>query len=96
MITRLRPYIVALPLVVIAWLALLTLVMRLTGQAPAALVLLPPLTFLTNLPPGIAVTSQGPFSLTLTSSLPNLTAILYAAGAPIVLPAGLTGCLPQS
>ena len=95
MITRLRPYAVALPLVLITWLALLALVMRLSGQAPAALVILPPAGFLTYLPDSIAITSQGPFSLTLTSTTPNLVAVLYAAGAPIVLPAGLTGCLPQ-
>ncbi len=96
MTTKLRPYLVALPIVLVAWLAVLTLVMRLSGQAPAALVILPPASFIANLPAGIAVTSQGPFSLTLKSSLPNLTATLYATGAPIVLPAGLTGCLPQS
>ena len=96
MITKLRPYLVALPIVLVAWLALLTLVMRVTGQAPAALVLLPSASFLANLPDGIAITASGPFSLTLKSSLPNLTATLYATGAPIVLPAGLTGCLPQS
>jgi hypothetical protein len=96
MIIRLRPYLIALPIVCVAWLALLTAVMRLSDAAPGALVILPPAGFLTNLPPGIAMTARGPFSITLKSNLPDLVATLYAAGAPIVLPAGLQGCLPQS
>jgi hypothetical protein len=96
MTTRLRPYLIALPIVLVMWLALLATVMRITGRAPAALVILPSASFLADLPAGIAITSQGPFSVTLTSTTPNLTAALYAAGAPIVLPAGLQGCLPQS
>lgn len=96
MITRLRPYLIALPIVALAWLALLAGIMRITGQAPAALVLMPPDGLIASLPDDIAITSRGPFSITLKSSSPNLTTILYAAGAPIVLPAGLTGCLPQS
>lgn len=96
MITKVRPYLIAVPVIVIAWLAVLATVMRLSGQAPAALVILPPAGFLASLPAGIAITARGPFSITLTSANPHLTAALYAAGAPLVLPAGLTGCLPQS
>jgi hypothetical protein len=96
MITNLRPYLMALPIVALAWLALLAGVMRLSGQAPAALVILPPASFVANLPEGIAITARGPFSITVKSTTPDLTAALYAAGATLVLPAGLQGCLPQS
>ena len=81
----------ALPVLFLAWIALLALVMRLGGDAPAALVLFPPDT----LPPGLAITSRGPVSVTVKGG-PGLVASLYAAGAWLVLPAGLTGCLPQT
>jgi hypothetical protein len=83
-----------LPLVFCGWIAILALVMRLTGDAPAALVLLPPLGLFAALPPGTAITARGPLSVTVKGR-PGLVAALYAAGAPLVLPAGLTGCLPQ-
>lgn len=85
----------ALPILIIAWLAILALTMRLTGDAPAALVLFPPATLLASLPPGIGITAQGPLSVTVKGGA-GLVAALYAAGAPLVLPAGLTGCLPQN
>jgi hypothetical protein len=96
MITRVRPYLLALPIIFLVWIALLAGVMRLSGVAPAALVVMPPSGFLARLPAGIAVLSRGPFSLTVQSTDAGLVASLYAAGAPLVLPAGLTGCLPQS
>lgn len=43
---------------------------------------------------GTAITAIGPYSVTLRAG-PGLVAQLYAAGAHLVLPAGLTGCLPQ-
>lgn len=89
-----RRLILALPLVLAGWIAVLALVMRLTGTAPAALVILPPEGFVAALPAGVAVTSAGPFSVTVRGGA-DLVAALYAAGAPLVLPAGLTGCLPQ-
>lgn len=85
----------ALPLLFVAWLAILALVMRLTGDAPAALVLFPPATLLANLPQGAGITAIGPVSVTIKGG-PGLVAALYKAGAPLVLPAGLTGCLPQN
>lgn len=90
----LRHWLVALPLVVLGWLLTLALVMRLAG-APAALVLLPPDGLMAALPKGVSVLSSGPVSLTLRGDA-DLVATLYALGAPLVLPAGLTGCLPQS
>lgn len=85
----------ALPVVVLGWIGILALVMRLGGDAPAALVLLPPDHLIDSLPSGVAVVSRGPVSVTLRADSPGLVAALYGLGAPLVLPAGLTGCLPQ-
>jgi hypothetical protein len=95
MTIRPRHIAVALPIVLLAWIGVLAGVMRITGQAPAALVMLPPDGFIARLPPGVAVTARGPVSVTVRSDDRGLVAALYAAGAPLVLPAGLTGCLPQ-
>jgi hypothetical protein len=90
-----RPWLVALPLVALGWIGTLALVMRLGGDAPAALVLMPPDGLIRALPEGVSVISSGPVSVTLRGG-ENLVAMLYALGAPLVLPAGLTGCLPQT
>ena len=66
--------------------------MAVTDAAPGALVVFPNAALLANLPDGVAVTDAGGMSLTVKSN-PGLTAELYAAGAWLVLPAGLTGCL---
>lgn len=95
MITEGRRLLLALPVVLLAWIALLALVMRLWGQAPAALAILPPGGMLAALPEGTAIISAGPFSVTVSGGA-GLVADLYAAGALLVLPAGLTGCLPQN
>ena len=84
-----------LPLVGLGWIGILAGVMWGTGQAPAALVILPPADLLDHLPPGTAVVAIGPYSVTLRGG-DDLVTALYRAGATLVLPAGLTGCLPQS
>jgi hypothetical protein len=91
-----RAILIALPLVVAGWIGVLALVMRLGGDAPAALVLFPPKGMLSRLPPDVALMSIGPVSVTLRSDAPDLVALLYDAGAVLVLPAGLTACLPQT
>lgn len=96
MITDRRLWLATLPVVLIGWIGLLALVMRLTDAAPSALVLLPPAGFAASLPVGVAITARGPFSLTVRAERPDLVAQLYALGAPLVLPAGLAGCLPQT
>lgn len=89
-----RPILIALPIVAMAWLAILAGVMRLSGDAPQALVLMPTAALLARLPEGAAITAIGPYSVTLRGG-PGLVAQLYASGARFVLPAGLPGCLPQ-
>lgn len=89
----LRLWLMALPLVGLGWLVVLAVVMRLAG-APAAMVLLPPEGLISALPDGVAVVSAGPVSVTLRGDA-DLVATLYGLGAPLVLPAGLTGCLLQ-
>lgn len=91
----LRRWLIALPLVALGWIGTLALVMRLGGAAPAALVILPPEGLISALPAGVSVVSAGPVSVTLRGGA-DLVATLYALGATLVLPAGLTGCLPQS
>ncbi|MBA4491061.1 hypothetical protein [Paracoccus sp. S1E-3] len=76
------------------WLAVLVVVGLFSDAAPAFVVVLPPEGLLTRLDPDVAVMAAGPFSLTLTSEQPGLARRLYRAGASLVLPAGLPGCLP--
>lgn len=78
----------------VAWLGLLAGVMAVSDAAPAALVPLPSDRFLADLPATISIVSRGPVSVTLASDSPGLAAALYAAGARLVLPAGLPGCAP--
>ena len=85
----------ALPVVFIGWIAILALVMRLGGDAPAAFVPFPPADLLSALPADVAITGRSPISLTLRSEAENLPAQLYEAGALLVLPAGLEACIPN-
>ncbi len=84
----------ALAILLVGWLGTLALVMRLGGEAPAAFVPFPPPDLLAALPAEVAVIGRSPVSLTLRSEAPGLTARLYAAGAWLVLPAGLEACIP--
>ena len=85
----------ALPILFVAWIAVLALVMRLGGDAPGAFVPFPPDDFLSQLPPDITITDRTQISLTLSSETENLPARLYEAGAWLVLPAGLQACIPN-
>ena len=93
MTTDARRILLALPVVIAAWIAMLAIVMRLSGDAPDALVLWPTQALMAHLPDGVSITSIGPYSVTLRGG-PELVASLYASGARLVLPAGLQGCLP--
>ena len=81
-------------LVGIAWIAIMAGVMRFSDAAPAAVVIFPSARLLAHLPDAAAILSQTGFSVTVRSDQAGLAAELYAAGAWLVLPAGLTGCLP--
>lgn len=91
----LRWWLIAVPLVGVGWIGTLALVMALGGEAPAALVMFPPEGLIRALPDGVSVVSLSPVSVTLRGGT-NLVSTLYDLGAPLVLPAGLTGCLPQT
>jgi hypothetical protein len=79
--------------IVAAWLVLSASVMWATDAAPGALVFFPSTAFMQNLPDETAVTGGSNFFVTLSSTEPHLTRKLYSAGAWLVLPAGLEGCL---
>lgn len=90
-----RRLIIALPLLLVAWLAILAIVLRAGGTAPAVFVPFPPDGLLASLSGNVAVTGASPVSLTLQSDMPDLVARVYEAGAWLVLPAGLEACIPR-
>jgi hypothetical protein len=92
MTIKLRDLFVALPLLILGWLAVLALVMRLDGTASAALVLGPPDGLVAALPGSVAVTGRNALGVIVRGD-PDLVAALYEAGAWLVLPVGLSGCL---
>lgn len=85
----------AVPLVFVGWIAVMALVMRFSDAAPAAVVPWPTQAFLHDLPGSAAIVDVSGLAVTFANR-PDLTRDLYAAGAWLVLPAGLTGCLPLS
>ena len=82
-----------LPAVLLGWIAVMALVMRFSDAAPAAVVVMPSKHFMSDLPDA-AVLARGRFTITLISDASGFAKKLYNAGAWLVLPAGLTGCLP--
>ena len=93
MSTTTRRLLLALPIVALAWVGLMAVVMRVSDAAPGAVVPLPSAALMANLPKDAALLGLNRGALTLANR-PGLARDLYAAGAWIVLPAGLTGCLP--
>lgn len=85
----------ALPFVFVGWIAVMGLVMRFSDAAPAAVVPFPTKGFLHNLPTQAAILDVNGLAVTFANR-PALAGELYAAGAWLVLPAGLAGCLPLS
>lgn len=80
----------------VGWLAVLAGVMRVSDAAPAALIVAPGPAVMAALPEDTAILTRGPLGVTVTSPRPDLAARLYQAGALLVLPAGLMGCVPRS
>lgn len=76
------------------WITVMALVMRFSDAAPAAVAFLPQKGFVENLPENAAVIASNRLSFTVSGDVPGMGATLYKAGAWLVLPAGLTGCLP--
>ncbi len=83
----------ALPVVLIAWLAIMVGVMRFSDAAPAAVVLFPRQSLLATLPDDTGILGLNRLALTVANR-PGMARDLYESGAWLVLPAGLTGCLP--
>ena len=90
-----RPLLLALPVLFGVWIAILAIVLRLGGAAPAVFVPFPPDDLIAHLDPQIAVTGASPISLTLSSERDDLVEQVYGAGAWLVLPAGLEACIPR-
>lgn len=93
MSTIIKRGLLALPIVVIGWVAVMALVMRFSDAAPAAITPLWTKGMVSALPETGAILGMNRYFLTVTN-VPGTTKALYEAGAWIVLPAGLTGCLP--
>ena len=89
-----RRILLAIPILLVIWIFVLAVVMRIGGEAPGAFVPLPSETFIASLPQDVAITSRSTISVTLQSDQTDLTQRLYAAGARLVLPAGLDACIP--
>ncbi|MCL6282736.1 hypothetical protein M3P21_04260 [Ruegeria sp. 2012CJ41-6] len=89
-----RQVLLALPLLVLGWLLTLVAVSLMTDAAPAYVVVLPSSDFVDRLDPDMSVLAAGPVTVTLAAEDPRAAMRLYRAGARLVLPAGLPGCLP--
>ena len=89
-----RSWIASVVVVLIGWISLQLGVMYFTDVAPGAMALFPDEEFISLLPANAGIVDIGDFWITVVSDDPALGEKLYAAGALIVLPAGLLGCLP--
>ena len=89
-----RTWGIAITAVVIGWFGLQLSVMYFTDAAPGAVALFPSADFVARLPADMAIVGAGSNWIAVRSDQPNLGKNLYAAGALIVLPAGLPDCLP--
>jgi hypothetical protein len=76
------------------WFTVMIAVTLLPNAAPAALVVFPSEQFIDALPSDFRIIDHSRISVTVASNQ-NDPASLYALGALIVLPAGLTGCIPK-
>jgi hypothetical protein len=88
-----RTLLLALPLVGAGWIGTLAATMTLTGAAPAALVIFPAPGLADRLPHGVRILSATRWTVTVAGDTPGLTRALYRAGARLVLPSGLSGCM---
>ena len=91
---HIKLWLLALGGVFLGWLATLALVMVFTDAAPGAIVIFPSDGFIQNLPENAAIAGGGTGWIAIRADTPGLGLTLYRAGALLVLPAGLPGCLP--
>lgn len=89
-----RTWAAALGCVLAGWVAVQALVMRFSDAAPGAIVIAPGAGFTANLPADIAIVGTGKRWIAVRSDRVGMGKTLYGAGALLVLPAGLPGCLP--
>ncbi|WP_368185974.1 hypothetical protein [Aestuariibius sp. HNIBRBA575] len=89
-----KTWVTSVTFVLVGWITLQLGVMYFSDAAPGAMVLFPDHDFISRLPAQTAIVDMGGFWITLASDEPNLGKNLYSAGALIVLPAGLPGCVP--
>ena len=82
----------AASVMVIGWLSILGLVTMINDAAPAFVVLFPDAELFESLSQQTRILSATQVSVTLASDELNFARSLYAKGAILVLPAGLTGC----
>lgn len=79
-------------LFIMGWLSILVLVTVASDAAPALVVLFPDPELYQKLSQDTRIVSATEYSVTLTSDELNFARSLYAKGAMLVLPAGLSGC----
>ena len=87
-----RSWIASVVVVLIGWISLQLGVMYFADVAPGAMALFPNEEFIFRLPANAGIVDIGDFWITVASDDSALGKKLYAAGALIVLPAGLLGC----
>ena len=90
-----RAVFIAIPVVLMGWIGVLTVVAYVGDGAPAYVVLFPAQNFLENIPKSSSILATSIASVTLTSDESGFARALYQSGAWLVLPAGLPGCSPQ-
>ena len=91
-----KTWIIAVVLVLVVWFSLQLSVMYFSDAAPGAVALFPSDGFISRLPEGAAIVDAGKNWIAISYDGANLGKTLYQAGAWIVLPAGLPGCLRLS
>jgi len=91
-----RTWFIAVALVLVSWIGLQLGVMYFTDTAPGAVALFPSDGFIERLPADAAIVGIGNNWIAVSFDGSGLGRKLYEAGAWIVLPAGLPGCLSLS
>ena len=91
-----RSWALSIVLVLFGWISLQLGVMYFTDAAPSAVALFPSSGFIDQLPPQAAILGMGKQWIAISYDGPDLGKTLYKAGALVVLPAGLPGCISFS